>query len=152
MRRTFRAGGRDGEPAVTELDPRAGAGSGSGMRTDHFRQFERLVHGVLDERFAMDGALGAPPSGVLDIPDAAWLDSWCKSLLRRVAVLDGRRVAEFDVTITFAGGAGPPRLEGTLRFDLDAGLLREVDLRGSANGRSYELRGVQDVVPAASPR
>jgi hypothetical protein len=151
VRRSFPAS-EGGEPAVVEVDLRENRGRGG--RTDHFRQFERLLPsvGYLGEECRMDGALGAPPSSVLGVSEAAWLNSRCACKLVRVAVLDGWRVAEFDVRITFEGGPGPSRLDGTMRFDLDGGLLREVALHGSADGMSYELQGVQTVVPAGSAR
>jgi len=138
-----------GEGDRTELDPRAGRGSAPGLRTDHFRQFERLVPSAVrvGQRWVEDGALGGPPSDVLGISPAAWLASRCACTLRRLD-LNGRREAVIDVAIEF-DGEGRSRLDGSIRFDLDAGLLREVDLSGRANGRSCELHGTQTVTPAA---
>lgn len=154
VRRTFRSA--EGAAAdASEVEVRAGRGAGDGRRTDHFRQFERLLpssYGIVDAVWNEDGALGAPPSTVLDIPDAVWLASRCTCALRRADVIDGRRTAVFEVRIAFEGTTGPSRLDGTLLFDMDEGLLREVRLGGSASGRQYELHGTQRVVAVEPPR
>jgi hypothetical protein len=144
VRRTFHTAGKDLDGG--ELDPRAAKGSGR-LRTDHFRQFERLVptRARVGERWVADGALGIPPSDVLRVDDAAWLNSRCACSLRELS--RGGRDAVVDVTIDLDGGGGPSRLQGTLRFDLEAGLLRDVDLRGQQGDRTVELHGTQTVVP-----
>jgi len=139
VRRTFHTAGKDMDAG--EIDPRARDGR------DFLRQFDRLLpeRARMGERWNADGVLDAVPSDTL-MPDvAAWRSARCSC--RLVELARGRR-AVADVTIDLGGGPGRPQLKGMLTFDIAAGLLSDVDLRGRDGDDEISIHASRTVTPA----
>ncbi|MFI5401721.1 MAG: hypothetical protein ACHQ1G_02215 [Planctomycetota bacterium] len=145
-RRTFAAIGKD-PPLVVEADLLEREGW-----LDFFGQFERLLpaRARLRETWTAGGLTGP---GVLFTHDESTMRAArATCTLRRVALWEEEaeieRVAEIDVVIRLSEVARPSKLEGTMSFGLQSGMLLQLELGAHEDGTTYTLTGKRTLHPA----
>lgn len=137
-----------GDPDVVEADLLERDGW-----LDFFGQFERLVpaRARLRETWTAEGLTG--PGALFTHDESTLRAARATCTLRRVALWEEgmaeiERVAEIDVVIRFGELARPSKLEGTMRFGLQSGMLLQFEFGAHEGGTAYTLTGKRTLHPA----
>ena len=101
------------------------------------------------ERWVVEGFDGYPDFFLLR--EAEWRAARCACSLDRLVPTDNPQVAVIGVVIEFGADARPARLEGSVRFDIGAGMLEEIELEGRDDRSVYTLAGTRTLVVRATP-